>query len=470
MKNSSVWSTLLAGMLAAAPVTGFSQEDFPSPHQVRVSLGSARVINYKYLGGTAKIGFRGTVLLPLAEGTAKVRSHEGGVTIQAAFEHLEPATRFGPEYMTYVLWAISPVGQATNLGEVIVKASGKGRITATTHLQTFGLIVAAEPHFAVTSISDLVVAENVLTEASKGKVEEVEAHYALMPKGSYVLEGNPASLVAPKPDRRISPYVHQARNAMRIARADQADTFAPEAFLRAEATYRQMEAEKKLWKRPAVLLARQTVQLAEDARMIGAKAREAAQHAEERNAAEEARVEAEKARVAAESARKQAIEEALQAKEWEVKQAAQQATNAVKQALRKQLTQQLGNLLQTQDTDKGLIVRMSNVLFPTGQAVLRPQARERFAKVAGILLAYPGLKFRVEGHTDATGKPEFNRKLSEQRAANVRNFLIQQGISPQAITAEGLGDSSPLTDNTTPSGRQQNRRVELIVAGDPVGI
>ena len=469
--------TVMAGLLATAPMASFAQEASTPSYKVSIALGKTKAFSYKYLAGPATVGFRGTVLLPQAEGKAKVKSHEGRSTIHATFEHLQPAVRFGPEYMTYILWAITPAGRATNLGEVIVKPSGKGRINATTSLEAFGLIVTAEPHFAVGSVSDLVVLENVLIESSRDRVEEVEAHYPLLPRGTYVVNTNPADFTAPRLDPKVSPYVYQARNAIRIAKAEEADRLAPEAFERAEACYQQMEAEKKGWKRPAILLARQVAQLAEDARVIAADHREAMRLAEEKKAAEEARAQVEATRLQVEAARAQAAADALMAKERASQEALQARQRAAKEAgatakaqIRERLSHQLGRLLETQDTERGLIVRMSNLLFPVGKAQLLPPAREKLAKVAGILLAYPGLAIKVEGHADATGKPEFNQKLSEMRGATVRNYLIRQGIPPQSISAEGLGHTRPLTSNDTPSGRQMNRRVELIVAGDPIGI
>ena len=477
-------NALMAGLLAAAPMAVQAEEAATPTYKISIALGKTKAFSYKYNAGTVSAGFRGTILLPQAEGQAKVKSREGRSTIYATFEHLQPASRFGPEYMTYVLWAITPAGRATNLGEVLVKPSGKARIDATTSLETFGLIVTAEPHFAVASVSDLVVLENVLTEASKNKVEEVEAHYPLLPRGTYVVNANPADFTAPKLDPKVSPYVYQARNAFRLARAEEADRYAPEAFGRAQACYERLEAEKKGWKRPAILLARQVAQLSEDARVIAATRREEARHAEERRLAEEARAQVEATRIQVEAARAQAEaaraqaemqarldkeragDEALKAKQ----RAAKDAGHSAKVQIREKLSRQLGKLLQTQDTDRGLIVRMNNLLFPTGKAHLLPPAREKLAKVAGILLAYPGLEIKVEGHTDNTGKPEFNQKLSEMRGATVRNYLIKQGIPPQAISAEGLGHTCPLTSNETPTGRQLNRRVELIVAGDPIGI
>jgi outer membrane protein OmpA-like peptidoglycan-associated protein len=427
-------------------------------------------MDYKELRGSARIAFRGTVLLPRAEGVARVKRHEGGTSIQATFQHLEPAARFGPEYLTYVLWAVSPAGRATNLGEVAVRPNGRARLSATTNLQAFGLLVTAEPHFAVTSVSDLVVLDNTLDQRTRGRVEEVDTPFPLLPRGTYVLGSNPSELTAPRVDRRVSPYVHQARQAMALAREAQAARYAPDEFERAEATEARLELEKKQWKRPAVVLARQVVQLAEDARLVAVAKYQDLKAAEERKSAEEVRAQAEAARARAAQdalrARQQAAQEALQARH----EAAREAGTVVKQQVRKKLSDQLGTLLQTQDTERGLIVRLSSLLFSTGRADLAPQAREKLSRVAGILLAYPGLTIKVEGHADSTGKTAFNQKLSEQRAARVRDYLIGQGISPQAVMAEGMGDQHPLEDNDTLAGRQKNRRVDLIVSGEPIGL
>ena len=137
--------------------------------------------------------------------------------------------------------------------------------------------------------------------------------------------------------------------------------------------------------------------------------------------------------------------------------------------LRKQLLDQFNLILQTRDTARGLIVNMSDVLFDTGQYTLRPGAREKLAKVAGIILSHPGLKIEVEGHTDSVGGDEYNQQLSENRAHAVRDYLVGQGLSPTAVAARGFGKTRPVADNATAAGRQMNRRVEMVVSGDIIG-
>ena len=473
LKRKPLLNQVFAGLLCLAPMAGRAQE-VPEPiHKVTVALGKTMAIKYNYLGGSTRIGFHGTVLLPLAEGKAKVKIHDGGAAIHAVFEHLEPAARFGPEYMTYVLWSIAPAGQVANLGELRLKPNGKVVLDASTSLGTFGLVVTAEPHFAVTSPSDLLVLENVLSGADRTKVEEVAAEFPLLPRASYVLRADPSELQAPRLDPRVSPYVYQARNAMRLAQAEQADLYARELYRKAELAQAKLDAEKKQWKKPAILQARQVVQLAEDARLVAIRNREDLQRSQAQKAAEEAqaqaeakRLQAEAQRVEAELARDQAAREALQGQE----QAAHEASQATRRQVRRQLSAQLRQLLQTQETEHGLVVRMPHPLFATGKAELLAPAREKLAKVAGILLAYPGLKIQVEGHTDNTGSPAFNQELSERRAENVRTYLHLQGIPPHTTSSVGLGADRPLTSNETPGGRQKNRRVELIVSGEPIGI
>jgi outer membrane protein OmpA-like peptidoglycan-associated protein len=140
-----------------------------------------------------------------------------------------------------------------------------------------------------------------------------------------------------------------------------------------------------------------------------------------------------------------------------------------KTALRARLSEQLNAILQTRDSARGLIISMSDVLFDTGKYSLKPDAREKLAKVAGILLAYPGLNIEVGGYTDNVGGDELNQKLSENRASSVRDYLVQQGAVANSVSAKGFGNTSPVASNDNSGGRQQNRRVELVVSGDAIG-
>ena len=149
-------------------------------YRITVVARTTKAINYHHRSGSTRIGFRGTALMPEARGEAKVQSEQGVIKIDAEMEKLGPATQFGPEYLTYVMWAITPEGRATNVGEVLLNNSGKTKLDATTELQSFGLIVTAEPYFAVTQPSDVVVMENFVRKDTTGTIEEVDAKYELL--------------------------------------------------------------------------------------------------------------------------------------------------------------------------------------------------------------------------------------------------------------------------------------------------
>ncbi len=243
-------------------------------------------------------------------------------------------------------------------------------------------------------------------------------------------------------------------------------------------------------------MAREATQTAEDARLIARKRQEEIRQAQEREAAAERerqahlkaeeesrlRAEAERAKQDAEAARAAAIaqQDAARLEADRARRAAQeteqlrlqqqQQAEAEKRELRSRLTQQLNLILETRDSARGLIVSLSDVLFDTGRYTLRPGAREKLSKIAGIVVSHPGLKLEVEGHTDSVGGEEYNQRLSENRAGAVRDYLIQQGVRSDTITARGFGESQPAVSNASAAGKQQNRRVELVVSGEPIGV
>jgi len=444
-----------------------------------------------------------------------VEVRQGRTQVEAEFQGMTAPSQFGPEHLTYVLWAVTPEGTAANLGEVVLK-SGKGKLTATTRLQTFGLMVAAEPYFAVAFPSDVVVLENVIRPDTLGSGTPVQAKYELFRRGAYRTEGMTAYTLDPK----VPLDVYQARNAMRIARSEGADRYAADSWLKAESALARTEDYVKRNQKQAIpTAARETVQIAEDARLITLRRKEeerlqaersasaareaqakaekeaaqARQQTEERRrmeaqltAAQEAqkRAEAEAARQAAQVREQEAAEQARQAAESaaqaeqaraQAQQAEVQAREAAaqaereKQALRARLLEQFNRVLETRDTPRGLVVNLGDVLFATGKSNLRSAAREALAKLSGILLSYPELRLDIEGHTDSTGSDEFNQKLSEQRAESVRQYLLTQGLVESRLAARGLGKTMPVADNSTSAGRTKNRRVEIIVSGEVIG-
>jgi outer membrane protein OmpA-like peptidoglycan-associated protein len=430
---------------------------------------TARAIVYRNLTGSTLVGFRSTGLLPQAQGSAKVKNRDGAMWIKAKFQHLEPAGRFGMEYLTYVLWAVTPVGRPVNLGEVIAQRNGKAELKTHTSLQTFGLIVTAEPHFAVTQVSDRVVLTNVVTKETRGQVEEMEARYEALSRGTQ------AAPTLGLRDPKVSPYVYQAVNAMDMAREAGAQRFAPEAFQKVVGLMSQLEAVPKTWKKPAIILARQLVQQAEDARLLAVKNREQAEQERQwleaeqaRKDAEAARAEADRTRNLAEAVRQEEERARLQTSQ-DARKAREREVSAEVLAVRKRLKEQLSRLLETRETERGVEVSLSDLLFPSGKDVLLPATREKLARIAGIVLTYPGVRVSVEGHTDSTGTEALNQRLSLRRAQAVRGLLLRQGLAPATVTAQGFGAGSPVASNETLAGRQQNRRVELILTGGGIG-
>jgi len=485
--------------------------------RVTVISRSVQAINYEHRSGSSKLDFAGTSLMPSANGEAKVNSKRGSIEIEAEFGNLQRPTTFGNEYLTYVLWAISPEGRAVNLGEVLVGGNDRSKLRVTTDLQAFALIVTAEPYYAVRQPSNVVVLENAIREDTKGTSEAVNAKYELMERGGYIPTGykfDPVVLNA-----KLPLEFFEARNALRIAQSEGAEQFAPDSYQRAVRLMDNADGyaiSKHMDRKPLIAVSREAVQTAEDARAIAVKKMDEVRLANERQdsadaqaqsqqQADDARRQEQQARAAkvqaeadAENARSDAADSqaatakaqsdmadsraesatalsAAQADAQQSRLAAQQAQLTAQQAetdkaaMRAKLSEQLNSILQTRDTARGLIVSMSDVLFDTGRFSLKPGAREKLAKVAGILLAYPGLNIEVGGYTDNVGGDAMNQTLSENRAGSVRDYLVQEGVLTNSVSAKGFGNSLPVASNDNSAGRQQNRRVELLVSGDAIG-
>jgi len=469
---------------------------------------TTKAVHYRMQGGAVKVDFHGTELLARASGEAKVEGKKTNIEIEAKFQGMEDATKFGMEYLTYVLWAVSPQGRAINLGEVSLE-HGSGRVKAFTDLQTFGLIVTAEPYFAVTQPGNMVVLENSVQEGARS--EGIDAKYELLGRGTYSSTNTHIQDAILGIDPRTPLELFEARNAVRIAHIAAGDKYASSILTKADQQLRQAEdAYRGHQNRPAIeAVAKEATETAEEARVMAVKqkaeddaraeaaAREAKARADaeaeakKRVEAEAAQAEAERMKQEAQKAAQEAAQQKEEAEKAKAEALAQQQALAAetekakaaaeqseqlrqqaekeKQELRARLLQQLNTILATRDTARGLIANMSDVLFKSGSAELLPGARERLAKVSGIVLAYPGLHLEVEGHTDSIGGDDYNQSLSERRAQAVRAYLVQQGTAANAIVARGLGKTEPVASNDTPEGRQQNRRVELILSGDAIG-
>jgi outer membrane protein OmpA-like peptidoglycan-associated protein len=455
--------------------------------RVKVVQRDLDAVNYLHRSGSTNIAFRGTQLMPFAKGEAKVTSERGGIHISARFQGLTPANGFGPEYLTYVLWAITADGRPNNLGEVL-PAGTKNNIEVTTALQSFGLIVTAEPYFSVTQPSDIVVLQNEFNDKTNGVLEKVNAHYLLLPRGAYAqTEGSKTIMNPISRDERSPLEYYQANNAIRIAQMAGADKYAPDIMQEAMRDLQNasdIDSNKKGDRKMEITFARQAVQRAEDARLVTLRKQAAERQLNAENARRDAEKQAQQSQLQAqqsqlEAERSQAAQAQADADraraEAEAAEARARAAEANKSAsdanaVRERLRAQLNSVLATSESARGLIVNMSDVLFDTGRYTLKPGTQISLAKVSGILQAYPGLKVQVEGYTDSVGSDEYNQKLSENRANAVRDFLVTQGVQPTNITAAGYGKNKPVADNSTSSGRAQNRRVNLVVSGDAIGV
>ena len=417
---------------------------------------TTKSINYQNRTGQTGIDFYGTILLPASRGEAKVTNRRTFNEIEAVFRDLQSATRFGPELLTYVMWAVTPEGRTINLGEVVPDGAN-GKFSVATELQAFGLVVTAEPYFGVTQPGDIVVMEGFAGKSSDGVSGETDTRYQLLPRGQYLVNASPTERTPWILDKGTPLVVYEARNAVRIARWAGADVTASDTFRKASTLLAQAEDAG-----PGTVeaIARQAVQTAEDARLITLKIQSEARLAKER--------EDSSARAAAVSA---AIASAMidSGNVERARQSSRAQTGRDTQELRRKLIVQLNAVLPTVDSASGLIVRMADDFFETGEYSLNPDAREKLSKVSRILLAYPALKFEVEGYSDSVGEEQSNMVLSERRANAVRDFLMKEGIAASSISSKGFGEDRPVATNDTAAGRRQNRRVDLVVSGDIIG-
>jgi outer membrane protein OmpA-like peptidoglycan-associated protein len=482
--------------------------------RVTVYARTTKAVNYRHRGGSTIVDFRGTDLMPEVGGHAKVDGKVGRLAIGAELTHLQPPAKFGGQYLTYVLWAITPEGRAANLGEIVPNSDGKSKIDVTTDLQAFGLIVTAEPYFAVVYPSNVVVAENIVRQETKGFEEPIDARFDVLEGGQYIIDVPSGQLPASQAGPNVPLDLLEARNAVAIAQAAGAKQYAPESLAKAEEMLARAEdyLVRKQGRTPIGTAARGAAQTAEDARVLTLRQKEKERLAadqrrieEEREKAESdaraaqaqseedarrrgqaeseanaasaqseqdtrRRAQAEADREAAEKARAEAEQQQAVA-QTAAEESERQRQEAVRQKeeMRARLLAQLNQVLQTRDSPRGLIVNMPDVLFDTGQYSLKPAARERLARISGIVLAYPDLKLEIEGHTDSIGGDQYNQRLSEKRAASVRDYLVNSGVSINNAVARGLGKSEPVADNKTGAGRKLNRRVEMIVSGDVIG-
>jgi flagellar motor protein MotB len=484
----------VAGTLSITAAWG---QDSPI-YRVNVTERTVDAVNYQYRQGPTKIDFAGTVLLPHASGDATVESKEGRTEIEADFKGLAAPTRFGREYLTYVLWAITPEGRARNLGEVLANGSDHAKLRVTTDLQAFGLIVTAEPYSAIRQPSDVVVLENHVRPDTVGKIEPIKAKYDLLPRSQYTYtvpadtkaaEGNGPRVSLDQYQATLELY--QALNAIQMAQSEGADRYASGTFQKAEDLYnhaRDLQSHKGNSSQ-VVTAAREAAQTAEDARIIAdrrknedelARSREQAAH--EKAAADQARAHAQRLEAQMSATRAQLENQQDAQQRARMEQAAEAAVppparpaaapappapvtsqgSSEQKAVRLRLLDELNGAFEARDTPRGLVVTLPDADF-SGNALI-PSVSSNVARISSILAAQPGLRVDIEGNSDTNDEASCHA-----RAEAVRNALVRGGLSPSEVVARSLGDSRPIVSNSSAAGRERNRRVEIVVSGNPIG-
>lgn len=474
------------GRVCPAIVTTFlwcfaaaAQPQAPAPavtFRVNVVARSTKAVNYRHRSGATEIDFRGTAVMPKSEGKARIESKQGRIAIEASFQRLGPAYTAGTEYLTYVLWAITPEGRPRNLGELLLSGN-KSRIEVTTELQVFGMIVTAEPYFAVTQPSDVVVMENEIRPDTKGRWDVIDARYELLQRGQYAGTG---SAQPPVWSPKIPLELIEARNAVRIARLTGADAYAKEIFEKAGKALASAEDyhDRQVGWKSVSMMARESVQRAEDARVISlAKQQEEKLAAERRSSAEREakakaladaetakRQQAETDRAAMEKAKLRAEQETQEAQalarraqqeraasEERQKQLALEAqqtldkVRASRRQARARLLTQLSAVAQTRDTARGLEVILPEEFFEAGALAAKPESREKLARLAGLVGAYPGLKVAIE-HSAVQDSSD----TEAARATTLRDYFLSQGADPEAVLT------------------QPGERLTLVISGDAI--
>jgi len=500
-------------VLCALPAIGQDGNPTKSPapiYKVTVVERTTKAINYRYRSGPTQIDFRGTVLLPQGKGSATVESKQGRTEIDAQFEKLSAPVRFGREYLTYVLWALTPDGRPHNLGEIVADSSDKGTLHVTTDLQAFALIVTAEPYSAVRQPTDVVVLENAVRNDTSGNIEEVQANYSLLPRGQYTWN-MPSNLESETKGHKVSmrqyemlTEIYQAQNAVGIARSADAERYAPNTLAKAQQlldTAQQLHNSHSD-RTEVIQNARQASEIAEDARLISEQrkqeeavnnARAEVSRAQQQTARAEdearlAKSQAQAAQAQAEAertARERAEADAIAARHQAAQATAQLEANAAranetltavavirpapqqdsarKLALRSRLLEELNGAYVTRDTPRGLVATLPDTAFRGD--LLPSETQASLARISAAVSTHPGLRVVVEGHTDS----DSGSAVATKRADEVRAALVSHGLASNLVSVQGMGASRPLGSNSSPGGREQNRRVEIVISGEPIG-
>ena len=517
-KNSKKYYTLLTltlviGLIAYLAARTPAQQPIKAVDAPITEGLSALAISYPE-GPTISVKFKGTERLPKSSGEAKVERKKGRTEIEIELDEMKPATYFGGDYATYVLWIVSPEGQVDNIGEFILQGN-RSKLHVSTPQQTFGMFITAEPHFLTHTPSRFVVMENTRpTNHLTGRMLDVSTIKYRGYEGMYNYRRE--TLVGePEAKGEIRSDVRQAMVAVKLAERAGAAEYAPEELAKARAALnRTLEAsEANFDPKQLMVLGHETVRLAvaaqdkaEEQAFQASLNRERQARAQEisslklsiektENEAERARLLAqqkdmeaaiekaarrdaqaraeEAARLAAEEARKREEAERkadVLSKEKNAAETKAQLSQAEAERVKRErdeayarMRSALSVIVETRETARGLIVSLPDILFDVDKATLKAQSKEILSKVCGILQVAGNYDLSIEGHTDSTGSDEHNQKLSERRAQAVYDYLAGCGLKSSSMMSKGFGKTQPIASNDTAEGRQKNRRVEIVI-------
>lgn len=501
---------LMVAMISLASSTIAQNEQRQVVNATTTEGNSALAISYPE-GPSLGIKFKGTYRLPKASGEAKVERKRGRTDIEIAVDDMKPASFFGGDYATYVLWVVSPEGQVDNVGEFVLHGDNR-KINVTTPLQTFAMFVTAEPHYLVKSPSRFVVLETV--RPSNNLTDQMQRVSTIKYRGFDGIYNHSQETLNGESEVKgeVRSDVKQAMVSVRLAERARAKEFASEELSKArEALNKTLEAsEANIDPKQLMVLGHETVRLAVEAQtkaeerayqaaLDNERQTRARQITELKTSIEQAQSDADRARLqeqqkalalemernARQNAQAKADEEARARREAEMKAdelakakfaadfkagaAAQDAEKARQErdAARARMQAALSAVVETRESVRGIIVNLPDILFDVDKATLKPQAREVLSKVCGIMQVVGDYDLSIEGHTDITGSDEHNQKLSEQRAKSVNDYLTNCGLKSSSIASKGFGKTQPIATNDTAEGRQKNRRVEIVIQNDP---
>lgn len=479
---------LLTPLIAAGQTASERAKTAPQPlYRVTIVSRTTKAINYGYLTVPTRIGFRGTPLLADARGEATLQVKRGSTIIDARFSRVPPPTRFGPQYLTYVAWAISTDGRPQNLGEISLSGSEKGKLSASTSFQAFAIIVTAEPYYAVSQPSDIVVMENEVLPDTVGKVKEMNATYELLPRKEFTYDMSRPEAAPGKPVSRREYEsilaIYEAQNAIQIADSQNADTYTPDRLAEARQLLARAKSFPKDQSSEIIATAKEAAQVAEDARLISHRRAEEKHASDERSRMSEVRNQAEIRRTAIEAGVEQeehAASELSTLKARQIQQPRQfqtpappnvtserpvdvddrqfSPTNPQASENRRRLLSALRGPLDVRDTASGIVITVPNAKLSS------PSLRAELAQVASALRDYKDLRIEVQGYS---ALPDSGS--SQRHAELIRAKLMAVAVPAPIVLARGYGNSRSLASNSSAAGRAQNDRVEIVIKGDAIG-